>query len=599
MSLPTAKGILFGVWLACVAGISYLLVFEERFFTTSGAPIANIKRASNEVTYRSEDDTRWKKIGTGGQPIFDGDRVATGPGSTAVIDFGDGRLANVGQETAVTVSTIRQAKGMTYILSLPKGSIAIEKSKQDAAKKSLAMFPIIIRSGGRDFQIEPGEEKAIVKDDKGVSLVKGRRPQVRKFNQVKREVKLVELPPVILEKVPVVEVAPPPPVVDEVTSELIADVIPSVPSAAPASAPAPPQTPVPAAVAEVPTPPTAQKPTPAPKPSPPKAPKKVMAMVEKKPPKEVPPPEPVVAGTEIQLDGSNLKSKVFTFQSLSSLTGELGSLAWKRPASSPPGWEGVIEVFDGRGSRYIENLTGDKLQIKLEDFSPLLAQVSSEGLPCGDIAFRGGAKLLIKEKPKYSVAGTQIHVRVCSYKDAENKLPLVVGLSSLGTESPSREKLFLQPDKAGVKYQMTVVNASDLRAIIPLMEKSVAISVAPLRAASSSGLFVARGGKVVMELAGPGFTAAEADRILGIIGGDFVFKGPRKALYDATSMSVDQLKEWVRKSASTGNKVFVQKSGVLVPVSKDFLEERREVAVFVKSVASQVLTEKVEVIAYK
>jgi hypothetical protein len=45
--------------------------------------------------------------------------------------------------------------------------------------------------------------------------------------------------------------------------------------------------------------------------------------------------------------------------------------------------------------------------------------------------------------------------------------------------------------------------------------------------------------------------------------------------------------------------VYVHRSGTLLPISRDFLEERREVAAFVKAVASQLFVEKVEIIAFK
>jgi hypothetical protein len=43
----------------------------------------------------------------------------------------------------------------------------------------------------------------------------------------------------------------------------------------------------------------------------------------------------------------------------------------------------------------------------------------------------------------------------------------------------------------------------------------------------------------------------------------------------------------------------VHRTGTLLPISRDFLEERREVAAFIKTVASQMFIDKVEIIAYK
>jgi hypothetical protein len=102
-----------------------------------------------------------------------------------------------------------------------------------------------------------------------------------------------------------------------------------------------------------------------------------------------------------------------------------------------------------------------------------------------------------------------------------------------------------------------------------------------------------------MQLSGPGFNARNADQIREKIGGDIVFKGSRDAILDAAGITPEQLKEMVNRGDAQGRKIYLHKAGNLLPVSRAFLEERKEVASFVRSVASQLFSEKVEVIAYK
>ena len=556
--------ILLGLWIVSLASITYLLINEDRFFAISGAPVANVIRSNHDVTYRSESDTRWKSIGGVLQGVFDGDKVATGPNSQATIDFGDGRAANIGEETSITLSTIRQSTGMTYIISMAKGSVAIEKLATATSRKDKAKFPIIVRSGGRDFFIEPEEEKGIVKDDRGTVEFKGKRVRKAKLPP-KEEVPLIALQPNVLEAIPVVELVPS----------------------------------IPAPVTEVPIP---SPPIPAPE-----APKP-LARIKKPPskpavaiaaPVSIAAPAPVAAGTEIKLDTSGMKSSYFTFQSLSAATGDLGVVKWLEPPSPPAGWSPVLEIANGGKIKIIDDLKGPERNLKIEDIGPLLSDLNFEGLPCALLGIRGGGKIVSGGIPNVSFAGKPAQLRICSYRDAAINSPLVVGMSSIGSQNYNRGKLFSAPQATDLKYQITVTSPVDYLSILPLMEQSKNLRVVRAQGLSPSGVYIAKSGKVVMQLSGPGFNAVAADKILGLSGGDFVFKGQRSALYDATSLTVDQLKAWVSKNSKQGKKVYVQKSGTLLSVSSDFLEERREVAAFIKSVAAQILTEKVEIVAFK
>ena len=551
--------LLFGAWLVCLVATIGLLWHEDKFFAVGGIPVAVITKTQRDVSYRSEDDVRWKTLGGSGQNVFDGDKVATGKRSSTLIDFGDGRAANVGEDSALTISSIRQKSGLTYILGLSKGSVAIEKITLASTKTAKSQFPIIIRSGGRDYQIEPGEEKGITRDDRGVVEFKGRRKPklVTKNSVVSPDVAPVPAP---VAAIPLAAIEP-------------------VPQEAPVVAP------VVAPVAE---------PIPAPKPVPkPVAPAKVKK------------PEVKVAGTEIDLDTSDLKQAYYSFQSLAGIRGEIGNLKWKEPTLTelPPdaAWTPAVELSSSAGKKQLALPKGAlSISLKTDDFGQLKPDTQNDGVPCATLKMRGGAKMTIKGKPIWTFSDWSKEVLICSYKDAGNNVPLVVGLGSLAADGKqARGALFPAPPATGLGFQMIVTTPSQYNSLLNLMTKSSSFRVAKTQGLAENGVFVAKGGKVIMQLAGAGFNAKSADQVREFTGADIVFKGARSSLYDASHLSVDQLKTMVSQNMAQGKKVYVQKSGNLFPVSRDFLEERREVAVFIKSIASQMFTEKVDIVAYK
>jgi hypothetical protein len=676
LNSSTFKNFVIVLWLASVFGVGSLLLFEDKFFALSGTPIAKVGKTQNHVTYRSEEDTRWKFIGDTSQFLFDGDRLATGRKSQAMIDFGDGRIANIGEDTTVSLSAIRQQNGLTYILSMPSGSVGIEKSKTAGA--SSAQFPIIIRSGGRDFYIEPEEEKGVLRSEKGIQEFKGKRTTFVKTSALAQSKGRVNVsaptngaaqtstnltpsgavPGLVGNPVEdglngdnvVVEDqtddltefdAPPiaslsPVLLEKIATDLaitIPDPVP-VPSAlglAGAATPAA-QTPI----SEGSPPATSlsrigdatsksakdsqksanSKSAVTAKTTSPKisdgalklasksgvglsAVKKAADPVRMVPAASLSPLPPAVAGTEIKLDTSAVTAIYYSFKPLSQIKGPLGDLGLKPPASTPPGWQPLLELSNGSSKRQITDVKGGQRNLSVEDFGSLTANSMMDGLACADLGVRGGARISDANGQRVSVAKDEFKIKICSYRDASNNVPLAIGVSTLEGESSKRPMIFSRPSANELRFQMITDSPRLYLTLLPLMQGSPNFRVGKVSGFSQSGIFIAKGGKVIMQLAGPGFTAKTADAMLKLTGGDFVYKGPRSALYDATSYSADQLKDWVSKSVDGGRKVYVHRLGNLLPISKDFLEERREVAVFVKTVASQLFTEKVDIIAFR
>jgi hypothetical protein len=532
------KEVWFGLWLVAVTAVSYTLWHEDRFFALSGTPVASITKAERDVSYRGEDDVRWRPIGGKNQPVFDGDKIATGGKSGASMDFGDGRIAKIGDETSVSVSTIRQTSGLTYILNLPKGSVEIKNS--GTAKPGKARFPIIIRSGGKDFLIEPGEEKAIVKTKSGVVMFKG--PVPKKIQELQKQ----EAP-----QIDVLMVADPEPIKEEVLP-------------------------------------------------PPPAPK-IVAVKPKQPdpiPQTPPTPEPEVEGTEMMIT-SGIPKVFFTFDSLDAVKGQMMTLKWSEPRSAHQSWVPMIELTNGAVKKVIGLKKGGVAGLSWGDFGPIKADSAGDGLPCALLVLRGGAKITLTSGAKTSFSKETKETKICSYKDAAANAPLVVGMSHIEGDRPVKTGAFAAVSPEPLKYQIIATTAAQYLALMPLASKSAYIKVARVPGFSDRGVFVAKSGKVIAQLSGSGFNAAASDKVMGYLSGEIVFKGTRNSLYDATALTADQLKEWISKSTQQGRSVYVHRTGTLLPISRDFLEERREVAAFIKTVASQMFVDKVEVIAYK
>lgn len=580
------QGILLGVWLVAIAATAVIIWHEDQFLAVGGVPIARITQTIKDVNYRSESDIRWKRINAERPGIFDGDRLATGKQSEAMIDFGDGRAAHVGPETNLTLSSIKQASGLTYILALSRGSVAIQKTKVTNPNTKIR-FPIIIRSDGRDYLIEPGDERGIQRDESGVKEFIGKRGP-KKSSMIAREAvaqtkidvpvavvaSLIGQSPVELESDPVQ------PTAGLEATRIKGGSVASKPNAVPAKAAAtisgstkPVLAPSPVQLAPVKSDATSQSPA-------------------------------VASGVEFDISG--ISREYYSFQSLSGLKGDLGTLRWKEPSAARAilngaQWEPAVEFSSASSRKELVLPASGNLKLKLEDFGDLKATTDRDGVPCASLSIKGGVKVTRgADKPSWTFKGEAREILVCSYRDSFENLPIVVSIGSLdGSPGLTRPRLFNKPPAGSLKFQMIITTPSQLAVLMPIIAKNENLRIASTSGMANQGIFIARSGKVVMQLSGSGFNARNVDQLREKIGGDLVFKGSRSALLEATNLTSEQLMELVGRSDAQGRRIYLQKSGNLIPVSRKFLEERREVASFVKSVATQLFTEKVDVIAYK
>jgi hypothetical protein len=565
-----AREFFLGFWLVAIVATGTLLWHEDKFLAVKGVPVAKVSVSKKDVNYRGENDFRWKRLSSSGQPVFDGDKLATGIDSSALIDFGDGRAASVGSESLLALSSIKQKSGNTYIIALSRGSVSIQKTKL-AKSASSPQFPIIIRSDGTDYLIEPGDERGVYRDESGVKQFTGRRrPKPSKIKTpIAPIVKQVEVPVAVVANL----INETPIVVDEM----------GLTSSVPDSQPVVIQT-------EAPPPPKITKPV---------SKVKSVPIVEKSPPMRA-------SGREIVPDFSALGREYYTFQSFSTLKGDIGLMRWQEPAAARVGlmnstWLPSVELTNGETRRQLALPPGGAYNLKISDFGLLKPSIERNGIPCAVLGVRGGAKIAQTGKqPSWSFSGETHEISICSYRDAVQNLPLVISMGSLEDLSDEkRPQIFPRPPSSNLRYQMIVTTPSQFQGLLPLVSSNKTFRISATQGMASRGIFITKSGKVIMQIAGPGFTAQGADDVRRKIGGDLVFKGSRNAILETRNISVDELKEMVIKSDAQGKKIYLQKSGTLLPVSRTFLEERDEVASFVKSVASQLFTERVEIIAYK
>lgn len=557
-SFAIPKGLLLCVWVGLVVVIVSGLMLEDRFFAIEGKPVALLKSASRGVTFRAEDDVKWKTVGKS-QGFFDGDRVSTGPGSSANVSFGEGRSVEMAQDTIIAISSIREATGNSFIINLIKGGI--KPVVPDQAKHAL-----VVMSGTSTFIVEPGEERGFAKPIGG-SLhefsAKEKFPIHSKRAESDRErfvlpvtftaPALKELPPEEPEVLAVSAVAVPSatPVVTVQPTPVVTPKIKAKPSSTST------QTPVPTVAAR---------------------PRVDMKQVM-----------PVIVESSI----------LPTYMTLNSLDDSAQSIDIKVDSSKLNGssYRGFVQVQSGRIKKELPIQNG-VAQFKLTD--ELLSRSQNEYLgpiPCVRLELNAGVKVESEGASQLSDKG--IVTRICSLHDAKAKLPLKVGLASL--QAPISDRKFFASNYRAGNYpiQLIVTQSSDYLKLLPYMRSSASFQISTGAALTETGTFSVDASKIVCQFGGSGFSPQIADKLMNILGHAFVFKGRRSAIQDVSALSLDAFKDWISKKTDEGKNVYIRAKATFVPVSRDFMNERKEVAEFVKKASGAIFLEKVEIIAFR
>lgn len=554
---PSSKTLLFSIWSCLVVVIISGLMLEDRFFAVAGMPVALLKTSSNGVTFRSEDDVKWKNVGKK-QGFFDGDRVATGPSSSATVEFGEGRFLEMTQDTIIAISSIRETSGNSFIINLVKGGIK-------PIVPSDAKHALVVMSGTSTFIIEPGEERGFAKPIGGA---------LHEFSAKEKFPVHSKKPDTDHEKftLPVTFVAP-----------AIKDLPPEEPEVIAVSATAPQVIPTPSPAAE-PTPKTKPRTTPKPIPT------------------QIPVPKSKVDLTTLipTIIESSVAPMYMTLADLNSARPQALDIRITVPRQAMAGYSGFVEVSSGTVKK-------DMVIASEQARFMIPAEVLKSGLkgvlgaiPCTIVVLQAGVKAGAGADPSQRyMSEKKTETKICSISEARARLPLKIGMTP-PTAPITDTKLFAAPARAA-KYplQIIVTKADDYLKLLPYIRSATAFQVERAGEMSTTGVFSVASGKVVSELRGEGLTAKIADKFLDIFGHSFVFKGNRTLIQDVSHLDLDGFKQWITQNTDKGKKVYIRAKSTFVPISRDFMDQREEVAAFVKKASGTIFLDKVEIIAYK
>ncbi len=161
------KPILLLSWLVAVALLLISISMQQNFSARETPIVAEVQQSKGEVLFRGEKRMVWNEAqsGTG---IVDGDRVATGKESSALVKFRDGRTLALGNDSQVIISTITHSdSGLTFLVHLVKGTVIA-----DSKKTCLNCRDIVLTSGGQSFVVASGKKEGFIRDIKSKKIEK-------------------------------------------------------------------------------------------------------------------------------------------------------------------------------------------------------------------------------------------------------------------------------------------------------------------------------------------------------------------------------------------------------------------------------------------
>lgn len=526
------------LWVALVLLVCYGLRSQDRYFATTGKPIAFLKRTNEGVTYRGEDDLRWRNASRQ-QGFHDGDRLATGKQGGATIDFGEGRRGELGPDTIVGINSIQSSNGNSFIINLIKGAIKPHVPKD--AKNSL-----VVTSGTSTFMVAPGESKGFTKPVGGkISEFDSKAKFPTRVSRIEPDVvSKVVLPavfnqPIIIAPIaePKLEVPPPPPVI--------------APPVRPVSKPAP----------------------------------KVEG--------------PSASDSLPSIDANSIRSVYYTAASLSGLSMVEISVRVERPAQVPQGWRGGVQLVAGSTKKAVPADSDGIARVMFDAGTLKTAQRTTSGaIPCASVQLKPLAVLGSDAKQKAAVSEDANEIKICSLQDAKSQLPLVVGLNAIEAPSSDRSLFFVPIGGNSYPVQILVTRPDDYMKLIPYLRSASTFRIAKSNGFSSAGIFSVQDGKIVAQFAPAALDPRVADKVMAILAHSLVFRGKKAALYDASSLNGQQLKDWITQNTKAGNSIYIPAGASLIEVSRDFMEQRKEVADFVQKASRSMFLEKVQIVAF-
>ncbi|MCX6127094.1 MAG: hypothetical protein NTV34_20415, partial [Proteobacteria bacterium] len=189
-------------------------------------------------------------------------------------------------------------------------------------------------------------------------------------------------------------------------------------------------------------------------------------------------------------------------------------------------------------------------------------------------------------------------IKICSLIDVKSSLPFTVNLSKLEASTVVQPIFSAAGSVRSYPIQITLTSFDDYKKILPYINSATSFRLSSAKL-SESGVFTVSEGKVAAQVGPDGVKAVTIDKVMTVLNHDFAFRGPKTAVFSTLGMDIEKFKAWLNESNRAGRTVFIRVKSNLVPVSSEFMTERIEVADFVQKIASTVLIQKVDIIAFK
>lgn len=154
----TLRTLFFSAWLLLVVGIVVAISNQDRFFAVDNKAVASLTKKNGPVQVRTEGLVRWTDA-IERQGLFDGDRVATGRGSTGKVSFNSGRVLDLGEDTQIQIRTIvTSSRDAAYVITLFRGTMvaAVQKDCRDCPQ-------LVVRAGDETYNVNAGAKVGVFK----------------------------------------------------------------------------------------------------------------------------------------------------------------------------------------------------------------------------------------------------------------------------------------------------------------------------------------------------------------------------------------------------------------------------------------------------
>jgi len=154
-------------WLTAIGLLVFLISSHQIYTAKVPKVVAVVLQSKGEVFFRGEKNIVWHEAYRGAG-IIDGDRIATGKGSAALVKFTDGRSLALGSHSHVIVSTITHLDNtMTFLIHLVKGAVTA-----DSKVECKGCRDIVLTSGGQSFVLSKGKSESFVRNLKSTKIEK-------------------------------------------------------------------------------------------------------------------------------------------------------------------------------------------------------------------------------------------------------------------------------------------------------------------------------------------------------------------------------------------------------------------------------------------